>query len=46
MAEKTAYCPTCRTNFKTDNNPPYAVIHKSPTEHLHALTRTPLEQMP
>jgi hypothetical protein len=37
----TAYCATCRTEYYTDKNPPYSVMHLSQGSHVHPITREP-----
>lgn len=43
---KTAYCPTCRTRYLVDDNPPYAVVHTVAGLHLHPITREVLIPSP
>jgi len=38
------YCPACREHFEGEG-PPYGVIHVSADEHLHAITREPVEKI-
>jgi hypothetical protein len=38
----SAYCPTCRTHYKVDANPPYAAMHLM-EKRTYALTNVTVE---
>jgi hypothetical protein len=40
----TAYCPLCKTEYETKENPPYSVMHlviDGAAVHVHPITREP-----